>query len=937
MPPRAKLLDKNAVKYDGFLYQRLKNAQSGKRREFYQYPGDKMKSSESKAARGAAFKDASGHAMVSKWMAGVSLGSMSALALVGLIVPDVVNAQPASGAKAIDEVVVIGTRRTDRTITTSASPIDVISASDLKSTPAADLIDVIKNIVPSYFVGQNTISDASTFVRAPSLRGLASDQVLVMLNGKRFNRSALVQVYGGGDSGLSFGSQGPDISSIPAIAIKSLQVLRDGATAQYGSDAIAGVFNYGLKDKPSGAEFDARYGQYYKGDGASQLYAGNIGLPLTDHGFVNLSAEYNKDEQTSRGATRPLAVLFAQQNPSLASKLPNYPDPAQIWGSSPRDGYKFLLNSGYDINAKSSLYFFANYAKSHANESFNFRSAISGSFVDSSGTTRSLSSNGAFRNTFYLTPCPTNNATCPTGGFVKDNNTFLFSSLYPAGFTPRFIGDVEQKYGVAGYKGELASGLTYDLSGSVSENTLDLSMNQSLNASYGPQTQTSFHFGKLSQKEEDLNLELSYPLAVSGLASPVTLSGGGEWRKETYGQTAGDLQSYGVGPYAAPQSLYSLVSPGVYTAAGTSNAQSPGASGYGGTSPKNAGSWSETSYGFYAGAEADLTQKLSLGVAGRYENYEISGDSTVFKVSGLYKLTDALSLRSTVGTGFHAPSPGQSHDSILTTAFNQGVQVQTGTYPVTDPISKYFGAVGLKPESSNNYGVGFIAKPFSSTSITVDAYQIDVTDRIGISRTFNVTAADIKAQPALIAVGEGGAVTYFTNAFDTSTKGIDVVATHRTEIGAATLNLTLAYNYNKSNVTRFVPNTISAAQIDVVRNLAPASRLNLSANWGLGNWAVNGRVNYYGSWKTELDYPGQRFGNKATADLDVTYTFMDRYNLTVGAQNLFDTYPDKIAQSSNNPVYPITGSTADGQIYPRSGGPFGINGGLWYTRLRVDF
>jgi iron complex outermembrane receptor protein len=941
MRQKAKLLDKNAAKYDGFLYQRLKNAQCGKRyQEFYQFPGDKMKMFDSQAVSWAQSNVAFVQKITKKWMSGASVGALSSLALAGLAVPDAVNAQTtaAGQSKTIDEVVVIGTRRTDRTLTTSASPIDVISATELKTQPSANMIDIVKNIVPSFFVGQNTISDASSFTRAPSLRGLPGDEILVMLNGKRYNRAALVQVYTGGDTGLSFGSQGSDISAIPAIAIKNLQVLRDGATAQYGSDAIAGVLNYGLKDSPSGLEVNVRYGQNFQnGDGASQQYSANLGLPIGTKGFINLSGEYDDDAQTSRGATRPLAVLFAQQNPTLASQLPNYPDPAQIWGSSPSHGYKLLLNAGYDITAKTQVYAFGNYAETHGNESFNFRSAISGSFVDSTGVTHNLGANGAFTNTFYLTPCPTGSATCPAGGFVKDTNTFQFKSLYPAGFTPRFLGVATEEYGTVGLKGEIGSGLTYDLSGSISENSLDLSMTNSLNASYGPQTQTSFKFGQLIQKEQDLNLDLSYPLAVSGLPNPVTISGGAEWRKETYTQTAGDPQSYGVGPYAVAQNLYSLVSPGVYAPAGTTNALSPGASGYGGTSPNAAGTWSQTGYGIYTDIETDLTQALSVGVAGRYENYNTFGDTEVGKFNAIYKFTDAFSLRGTIGTGFHAPSPGQSNDEILTTNFVGGNQVQTGTYPVSSPISKYYGATTLGPEQSTNYGIGFVSKPLKNTTVTVDGYQIDVTNRIGISQNFTVTAADVKAQPALISVGVGGNVNYFTNGFDTSTKGVDIVATHRADIGASALLLTLAYNYNKSSVTKFDPKVISAAQIVDVAHLAPNHRLNLSANWSLGNWTVNGRTNYYGSWRDEVDYPGQKFGAKATVDLDVSYTFMDHYTVTAGAQNIFNTFPDKIAASASNPIYPITGSTADGQIYPRSGGPFGINGGLWYMRFKFDY
>ncbi len=206
------------------------------------------------------------------------------------------------------EIIVLGTRRTDRTVTTSASPVDVISAVELRSQSSANLLDAIKNIVPSFFVGQNTISDASTFVRAPSLRGLPGDEVLVMLNGKRYNRSALVQVYGGGDTALSFGSQGSDISALPSIAIKSLQILREGATAQYGSDAIAGVMNYGLRDNKTGFEATARYGQFYDhGDGKSKEISANLGLSLGERGFINISGEYDDEGQpaVARRASAP--------------------------------------------------------------------------------------------------------------------------------------------------------------------------------------------------------------------------------------------------------------------------------------------------------------------------------------------------------------------------------------------------------------------------------------------------------------------------------------------------------------------------------------------------------------------------------------------------------------------------------------------------------
>ena len=847
-------------------------------------------------------------------------------------------------------IVVIGTRRTDRSVTDSASPIDVIGATEIGAQPSADMLDTVRNLVPSFFVAQNSISDASTFVRPPSLRGLGADQILVMINGKRYNRAALVQVYTGADTALSFGSQGSDISNIPSISIKNLQILRDGATAQYGSDAIGGVINYQIRDD-AGFEVQALYGQNYEGDGDRKQVAAYAGFKLGDRGFFSVSGEYYDQDGTSRGATRPIALELERTQPGVTNSIPNRAQglPAQIWGTSPGDGYKAFANASFEVSDNSQIYATVNMAETHANQSFNYRSPISApvplAVNDGSGTpaTRSPGRNGSF-STIFLTPCPTGNSTCPAGGFVNDSNTFSFASVYPGGFTPRFQGDVKQVYGTAGFKGKLDSGLTYDLSGTIAKNTLSLSMTQSLSASYGPQSQTSFEFGDLIQREQNANLDLTYPLSV-GFASPITLSAGAEYRREEYEKTVGDLQSYGAGPYAR-QPLYNQVSPGVFVPAGTIvngtfvqtvATKSPAASGYGGTSPAFAGKNAQSSYGGYVGAEADITEQLTMGLAARYEHYDTFGSAFVGKANALFRVTDAFSVRGTIGTGFHAPSPGQNNTQIVTTNFRSGNQVQTGTYPVTSSIAQFYGATELNPERSRNYGAGFIIKPSSAFTVTVDGYIIDVRNRIGISQTFTVTDADLAALPALSAVGVGGDVNFFTNGFNTRTKGIDAVASYRTRMLGGPLNLTMAYAYNESEVTQFNPSVISADQRFNIANLPPRHRINSSANWQIGNFQTNARVNYYSSWANQLEYPGQRFGAKATADLDLSYTFMDHFTLTVGANNILDAKPDRIAPTSANPIFALTNSTADGQIYPRSGGPFGFNGGFYYARIRIKY
>src|SRR5258707_7698750 len=304
--------------------------------------------------------------------------------------PSAVADTGAAPGSELTEVIITGTRRLDRTVAESSAPIDVLSGADLTVQPSANMVDTLSNAVPSFIVGQNSISDASSFVRAPSLRGLPGDEMLVMLNGKRMNRSALVQVFQGGETELSFGSQAPDLASIPSIAIKSLEILRDGASAQYGSDAIAGVLNFHFRDNPSGIEVTSRFGEYFPGhgyskDGWDRTVAANVGLPLGGQGFFNVSAEWSKNQQTVRNATRPSALAFAETYPDLAPQLPHYPGPVQEWGTPPSEAVKVVANSGVKLDNGDELYFFGNYANIQTNESFNYR--LPKTVTDATGAT----------------------------------------------------------------------------------------------------------------------------------------------------------------------------------------------------------------------------------------------------------------------------------------------------------------------------------------------------------------------------------------------------------------------------------------------------------------------------------------------------------------------------------------------------------------------
>jgi iron complex outermembrane receptor protein len=857
----------------------------------------------------------------------------------------------AAAANELAEVIVTGTRRLDRTVAESSAPIDVLSGAELASYPTANMLDTLSNLVPSFIVGQNSISDASSFVRSPSLRGLPADEMLVMLNGKRMNRSALVQVYQGGETELAFGAQGPDLNSIPSIAVKSLEILRDGASAQYGSDAIAGVLNYQFRNAPSGFQIDGRYGKYfptgYSSDGGDGQLAMNLGLPLGSQGFVNLSAEWARNEQTVRNPTRPSALAFAQTYPNLAPDLPHYPGPVQQWGTPPSDSVKTFVNSGLKLDNGDQIYFFANYANIQTNESFNYRlpKPVGSDYVHGG---KPFGINPAF-NDIYLDACTSHPlfTGCPVGGYIQDSNTFNFSSIYPAGFTPRFYGVTQQFFGAVGYKGTNRWGINYDLSGTTAQNSLAVSLRSSLNPSLGPLSPTSFYDGKFVQKENNFNFDVNYPWAVGWLSSPMSLAAGLEWRDENYQQLLGDQASYVAGPYTT-QPLYTcaagactpVLAPDPKTGKPVQviATQATASNGYGGiSSPVDA---SQVSYAGYLDVEADVIPNLTLGLAGRFEHYASFGSTTLGKFQVRFKATDWLALRSTVSTGFHAPTPGQSNVETLSTTFLPGTttQVQIGTYPVTSAAAKFYGAVPLKPEESTNLSAGIVLTPIRDMLVTLDGYSIDVRHRIGISQTFNVTPANIAELPALAYVGPGGTVQYFTNGFDTKTKGADLVASYPFQLGdLGRLETALAFNYNISHVTKYDPKVITQARIDDIEHYAPNRRVNMNLSYVLGPIRAAVHENWYGTYRDENDYPGQLFSAKWTTDLDLSYEVFKNFTAAIGGRNIFNAFPDPIANTKASPIYPQTGGESDGERYPRTGGPFGFNGAFWYVRVSAAF
>jgi iron complex outermembrane receptor protein len=803
-----------------------------------------------------------------------------------------------------EPIVVTGTRRANRTVTQSAVPIDVFTSEDLTRQGTSDTNALFQAVIPSFSVPQAAISTGSSFVRPPNLRGLPPDQTLVLVNSKRRHRSALVNID---VSALSLLSQAVDLSQIPAIAIDRVEVLRDGASAQYGSDAIAGVINIGLKEGGSGFTAQARYGQYYEGDGRDYQIAVNKGLALGDNGFINVSAEYVSSGPTSRGTQRPGALQLSQERPDLT-----IPDPVQHWGKTEMEVARLFVNGAFDLG-DSEAYFFGNYGHGSGRENFNYRQPFN---------TANFARTALFGVTYYLDRLP-------NGNRDANGRTFNFTQLFPNGFTPIFSGKIDDLAGTVGYRGD-AGDLSYDFSATYGQNQLRYFLDNTVNPSFGPDSPTSFYNGQLKQSETIFNADFSYPLEA-GLASPLNIAWGAEYRREAYEVGLGDRASWDAGPFARQVverpdgSTFVVVS-------------SVGANGSVGFGPNNAGLSTRRSYAGYVDLEADVTDAFTLGAAARYEHFSSFGSTTNFKGSARYELSPALAIRAAASTGFHAPSPGQTNVNNVVLNFVAGstTPIQTGTFAVTHPAAIYYDAVPVKPEKSVNLTAGIVITPGSATTITVDYYSIRIRDRLGLSQAFVVSAAD---QVALAALGVSNAselnrVQYLTNAFKTRTQGVDAVMTNvlRTD-SAGTFNSSLAINYNKTDVIDRNPLIVSNDRVASLEQVLPKLRVNLTETWSKGSFSLLARVNYYSKFTvTSSANVAQTFGSEVVVDLEASYDVNDNFTLSAGVQNLFDNYPDKDLRS----IDPNTGLPGNGNQYIDAS-PFGYNGGFWYVRAGLNF
>lgn len=798
-------------------------------------------------------------------------------------------------------LVAVGSRSRPRTVTESMVPIDAIPPSELLGQGDTDIDDLLRTTIPSYNVNPQATGDAAKIIRPANLRGLAPDHTLVLVNGKRRHRAAVITWIG---NGVADGAQGPDLSSIPAIALRQVEVLRDGASAQYGSDAIAGVMNFHLRDARSGGALEVRGGGFGDGGGEGYTISGNTGLPLGATGFANLSAEYGRSNSSSRSVQRADAALLVSRGNAHVR------DPAQIWGAPEiEDDLKLWGNFGYFLGSATKAYAHANYASQRVTGGFFYRNpnTRSGVFSLDGGETLLIgdlldAQDGVLDGS----------AGCPvvrvTGGLpdpaalshvLSDPNCFTFQQRFPGGFTPQFGGDVRDASLVAGVEGQ-AGRLHWDVSGNYGENQVDFFIFNTVNASLGPATPTEFDPGLYRQVDVDLHVDAAY--TVSDM---LDVAGGVEWRDEHFTIGIGQDESWTLGRLA-PQGF------------------SAGSNGFPGFSPVAAGGWRRTNTAFYADAELRdyRNGRWTLGGALRFENFEDFGSTLNGKLAGRYALTGGLALRGSLSTGFRAPTPGQQNAFNVSTLFdrNLGDLVNSGTIPSTSRVAALRGGVPLDAEKSRNFAAGAVLER-GGFLLTADYFRVALSDRIALTQRFNLTPDE---QTRLVEEGIVSArnlqeFRFFTNDFSTRTRGLDVVAAYAPASRAGGTALSLAFNHTQTRVTTFDPDKLDDTRIRQLEEGLPGTRWILTGKHALGRVSLLGRLSYYAGWfdaRDDLSYPGAHL-----VDLEASWSIGESLTFTAGGQNALNRYPEE------NP-----GAMFSGNRYG-PGSPFGSNGGFYYLRL----
>ena len=814
--------------------------------------------------------------------------------LTFLALPVVGSAQVASDVVQvpIEEVVVVGSRALPRSVEESSVPVDIIGAEDFENQAGFDMSNLIRSAVPSFHVSDNPSRDLAALLRPVNLRGLAPDHTLVLMNNKRRHRGSVIQWI---SNGASNGAQGPDISAIPAIALQRMEVLRDGAAAQYGSDAIAGVLNFVLKDADEGVTVEARYGAYTENSGEDMsTIAANIGVPLTDNGFANFSFEYGESAPTDR------SVQHGDATALIGLGIANVAVPAKPWGSpTVNDSIKAVANIGVDLSDSNELYAFGNYASREVSTPFFFRSPMNRNGVYKTSANKFLVGGEGCEAKYGDIDSTAANLLSFREMALSDNGCFSFVEMLPEGFTPQFGATISDFSGVIGVRGEFANRLMWDVSASIGENSLAAFNHNTLNASLGPDSPRDFDIGDYTQRDTNFNVDVVYPVDLGG--SDLNVAAGFEARTEEFQITAGERAAWEIGPY----NRYGFAS---------------GSNGFGGFNPAASGTWERGNLAGYLDLEVNPTEAWRIGGAVRFEDFDGFGSTTNFKLATHLRLSDSFALRASAGTGFRAPTPGQSNARNLSTVVNAVTNEfeERGTIGSTHPVAMALGGRELQPEESRNLSVGAVFAADNGFRLTLDYFSIDIEDRIALSGLFDVTD-DIKERLVAGGVPEANeftSVRYFTNDFDTETTGIDVVASYGWDTANGTADLLFSFNTTDTEVVD--SSSISAGTIRNLEHGWPETRYNLTYRQSFNQWDVVARYSFFGDWYD--DHAGADFSGYGLADVQMSYNFASGLAVTLGAENALDEYPDEAISYGN------------GRRYPRYS-PAGHNGALVYAKV----
>lgn len=785
--------------------------------------------------------------------------------------------------------ITVGSRRiVVRPSINTLKPVDIIKGEDLAKQGTTDLSSSLRTLVPSYNVNTQPISDGATLIRPINLRGLSPDHALIFINGKRRHRGAIISFLG---NGIADAAQGPDVSVIPAIALKQVEILHDSASAQYGSDAIAGVVNFVLKDRPDSGAIETQWGKTYAGDGDDYRIAMNIGLPVTDNGFFNISAEFHQQQATSRSVQMADAAVLIDAG--LSGVRQPY---VAIWGQ-PRvdDDIKLFANSGLTINKHMQLYAFGNYGKRYTEGGFYFRNP---GITDKDGNLEE-----AARDTIRCGVY----AVCDKDG-KRTGPLNALKGKFPNGFTPQFGGKVRDYSASGGIKGQFDSGFTYDTSYSFGRSEVDFHIKNTVNASLGKDSPTAFYLGSYTQTEQSVNVDASYPIQNNLFASPVYLASGIEWRNEEFKIGVGDKDSWRVGPCAGDKGK-------LLSQCSFQSGYSVGANGFNGFDVETAGKWDRSNIGIYIDAEADVLTRLTLTAKGRYDKFEDFSGAVNFEVGALYHINDVFGLRGGFSTGFRTPTVGQQHVSNRSTGFSNGKLTNTALLPADHKDSKANGAKALQAEYSKTFSTGLLVE-VGAMALTADYFNITIDNRIGKSKEYKK---------------DGKVTRYFGNGFDTRTWGVNLSAdvdinaliTHQ-----GSSSLTFAGNYTKTKVSSYKKVFFDETRKFLHEKSLPNIRFAMGLQHERKHWRGLARLNYFGSYyalhANELKnkiHPGAEI----TVDAELSYLPTKALEFSLGANNIFNNFPDK------NPY-----ATKLGTKYPESS-PMGFAGGFYYLRARYNF